>query len=379
VPYNEAIYTADQGLIPAHKPNCSTPPEWWVPVIESIRSDGSVLLRSPDGSWQSRILITFRRLLGIDPNISEVEAQYWRTDGGKGAATSAMVPLESGEISLLAVEDGVSYDLRLRYLKKDGGKGPWTATQSHVVEGKTAPPSNVAGLQVYQTREMVTLSWTKNPDLDLRGYELRFGPVGCTWVSASLITEVMLGTAFSTPLIPPGAWDFLVKAVDTSGNPSNLEARKSFTVMQFYTVLASPLSFPLWAGTKTNMIRDPLTGCLVPTDQALASGDNFDVFDNFVVNPYATYGYEAPEIDLGSDMSGRAWARIYANLGPGETGDPASDLQVDYRTQAGAYDGFASGAITVFMGRYIKFKLVHTSALGDIVLTEFQPVVDKVY
>ena len=380
VAYTEAIYQADQGTIPPHDPKVTAPQEWWTPVIEGIRSDGAVLWRAPDGSWQSRILVTFRQILSLDTNIAGIEAQYWRTDSLSGPPfTISPVPLADGEISLMPVEDKVAYDFRLRYVKKGGARGPWTEIQTHTVEGKTAPPENVTGFTVYQVREALDFTWNKNPDLDIYGYELRYGPVGCAWEGAEVITEVMLGTSFTTPMIPPGSWDFLNKAVDTSGNYSASEARKTYTVVQFYDIVTDPGNFPIWAGTLTNMVRDPASGFLIPQDQDLPSGNNFEVFDHFVVNPYASYGYEAPEIDLSADTAARAWARITSGLGPGESGDGQSELQMDYRTEAGSYNGFEPWTIGVFMGRCLKFNMDHQASQGNIILKEFQPVVDKAY
>jgi len=373
------IHEADQGTIPAHDSQIITPAEWWTPQIGWIRSDGTVLWRDADGSWKSRILVTLIVLVGLNSEIIGVEAQYWPTDSNAYPVTLPVAPTGDFEISILPVEDGISYDFRLRYVKKDGGRGPWTATQTHVVEGKTAPPENVIGFNIYQVRELINFIWTANPDLDIASYELRYGATGVSWAASTLITETTLTTNFTTPLLPPGSWDFLIKAIDTSGNYSETATRKTFRVMQFYQVLAEPLSFRLWEGTITNMVYDPLTGWLFPEDQDIPSGNDFDVFDNFVVNPYATYGYEAPEIDLGEDMAVRAWARIYSELGPGETPGDEPELQLDYREDAGSYDGFETWTIGPFLGRYAKFKTVITAAEGNRVLKEFQPVMDKVY
>jgi len=378
VPYDEAIYQADQGNIPAYDPKISQPSEWWVPVVGWVRSGGDALIRDTDGSWQSRILITLQRPAALDPAITQVEAQFWQTDSDI-PPTTVLAPLDDLAVSLVPVEDKVSYSYRLRYVRRDGSQGPWTEVEQHTVEGKTAPPEDVTGFTVYQVQEFVSFVWTANPDLDIAGYELRFGNVGSTWEESELITTTTLATNFSTPLIPPGIWDFLIKAIDTSGNYSKAAARQTYRVVMFYHILANPQNYPLWAGTLINMLRNPLTCHLVPVDQALASGDNFDVFDNFVVNPYSTYGYEAPEIDLGTDGAARAWSLIYSNLGPGKTGTIEPTVQLDYRIENGSYDGFEDWVIGLFVGRYVKARVMHTSVNGDRIITDFQPVIDRSY
>jgi len=270
--YTESIYTADQGTTPEHTPQTTPPADWWSPVIENIRSDGTVLFRATDGSLESRILVTFSLPCVLDNQVSGVEAQYWPSGGEPSASYLPVVDLAAGEISIMPVQDDQSYDFRLRYVKKDGSRGPWTATQTHAVEGKTAPPENVTGFNAYQIRELVNFEWTANPDKDLAGYELRYGAVAVAWEDANLITTTTLTTNFTTPMLPPGTWDFLIKAIDTSGNYSETATRKSFKVVQFYQILSEVSQAPLWGGTLTNLIRNPLTGHLLPEDQDLASG-----------------------------------------------------------------------------------------------------------
>jgi hypothetical protein len=373
VEYNEDLYTADLGVVPDHDPHITIPPEWWSPVAGGVRSDGAVLFQDSDGSWQSRILIDLAIPGGLQPNITGIEAQYWRYDSNAAPVTMPVVPVHDWEISLLPVEDGATYDFRLRYVKADGSRGPWSVTYNHTVEGKTAPPANVISLRVMQVKETVTVSWSPVADRDLAAYEVRYGAVGCTWGEAEMVNGQYLGTTFTTTLIPPGTWDILVKAIDTSGNYSQYEARKSFQVYQFYQILSAQSHWPLWSGTLDNLVRNPLTGNLNPDDQDPASADNFDLFDNYVVDPYGEMSYETPEIDLGEDKVARAWARIHADQGPdGPGGSP--EMFFDYRLDGGSYGGFTPWLADFFEGRYAKFKVVSDMPLR---LTGFETTIDQ--
>jgi hypothetical protein len=377
VPYDENIYLADVGTIPAHDPKISAPVEWWSPVIAWIRSDGTVLFPIPGGGWQSRILVTLTRPSALDSQITGVEAQFWVTGSDEPATTLPVVPLDTGEVSIMPVTDGQSYNFRLRYVKKDGPRGPWGATETEVVEGKTSSPADVTGFYVMQAENMITALWTSIPDLDRAGYEIRYGEVGGSWEVGILANGEYKGSMFTTTNIPPGTWDVMIKALDTSGNYSAAEARRTLQIYQFYTVLSSQEQRPLWGGTLVNLVRNPLTGNLNPDDQDIPDGDDFDVFDNYVVNPYSDISYTAPEIDLGSDKVARAWARIYSNLGVGETGIKAPALSLDYKLDGGAYDGFESWGIGYFEGRGVKFRLSIDPAVGILRLTGFQPTIDQ--
>ncbi|OGP69694.1 MAG: hypothetical protein A2Y80_02200 [Deltaproteobacteria bacterium RBG_13_58_19] len=372
-----AIHQADQGEIPEFVSTITIPPEWWVPVIDSIRSDGSVLWRAPDGSWVSRILVSLKRLTSRDQDVVGIEGQYWRTGSDETPTFLPLTLIDVGEISLVAVEDGVSYDFRLRYVKGDGSRGPWGATQTHIVEGKTAPPEDVTGFNIYQVKEQVNWAWNRNPDLDIEGYIIAYGAVGVTKAEAIIITEVMLGTSYNSPMVPPGTWDFLIWARDTSGNDSANVTRKSFKVVSFYQTLADVPQFSLWPGTLTNLVRDPMTGHLHPQSQADSGANDLNMFDYYVYDPYAEMSYESPEIDLGEDMAARSWARIYDQLGPGESGSIEPILYFDYKPDGGSYGGWTEWSIGPFMGRYAKDKISMQAADGLRKLTDFEPVIDK--
>jgi hypothetical protein len=246
-----------------------------------------------------------------------------------------------------------------------------------VVEGKTAKPSDVTGFVVMQVESIVTALWTAIPDMDLAGYEVRYGVTSCTWDEADVVNGAYNGTTFSTTNIPPGTWDILIKAIDTSGNYSDNEARKTFQAFQFYSVLSAISEAPLWAGTLTNYIRNPLTGYLNPDDQDIPDGDDFDVFNSYVVNPYATMSYAPAEVDLLSDEVARLWSRIYSNLGPGETGSNSPQLSIDYKLDGGAYDGFEDWTVGFLEARYVKSKVTVTAAEGLRRLTDMQVTMDQ--
>jgi predicted phage tail protein len=81
------------------------------------------------------------------------------------------------------------------------------------VLGKTAPPSNVTGLNIILNPVIgVTLDWADVTDLDLSTYEIR---KGTTWASSTLVARVK-ASSYKLPSPPTVATRYLVKAVDTS-------------------------------------------------------------------------------------------------------------------------------------------------------------------
>lgn len=290
-----------------------------------------------------------------------------------------IVNLNAGEVSIIPVEDRRGYKFRLRYVKKDGNRGPWTFIYPHTVAGKTAPPANVGGFSVNQIRDLVTANWVEVPDHDLAGYEFRFGVVGISWADGNPVSGEYKGATFTTPNIPPGTWDVMLKAKDTStpANYSLNEARKTITVYTFYNILADIHDFPLWGGVLVNFVRDPLTGHLHPESQDSSGGNDNNWVDYYCHNPYEEVSYESPEIDLGADTLIRAWGHIYSNLGPGESGLANPQLQLDYKLGGGVYDGFEKWTIGLLTARYLKFKLVNTAEVGVVRVTDLKSVADE--
>ena len=388
VSYNEAIYEADQGPIPEFDSQMSLPLDWWLPIVDDVRSDGSALLMSADGSWISRILVTLWIPSLLSPLITGVEARYWLYGFPIMGVILPVVDIQSGEVSILPVEDGRIYEFQLRYVRMDGSRGTWTTPVQHTVEGKTAPPEDVTRFTVSQLGGIVTFEWDPVVDLDIAGYEIRYGETAISWAESTLINQVFMGTTFSTSVVPSGQWDFLIKAKDTSGNYSVNAKRESLEIYAFATTLSDIPQHPSWPGTLENFVRNPLTGNLNPDDKYLANDAvyeaDFELFDSYVADPYDESSYIAPEIDLGSDKTVRIYARITTNIGPG---DPAPgvdnhELQVDYVLEADyidpGYDGFEPWIIEPGIeARYVLAKVIVDNAIGVCRLTNFQPIVDQ--
>lgn len=354
------------------------PPGIAVPAITEVRSDGAVLMREPDGSFASRILVTFLRPSGLRDDVVAVEARY-RVDGSAGAWTPlGPVAADAGEVSLAPVEDGETYAFALRYVTVSGARGAWSATRTHTVIGKTAPPADVASFSAQQNGAVVVFDWPQIPDLDLAGYEIRYARQGSfVWDDATPLTRVTRGTQITSAAMPPGAHTVGIKAADTSGNVSASAATTDLVVANANEIVVAAAQAPRWPGTLSGFVRHH-TGRLVPDSRNLASADGWETFDRFVPNPVATAIYEAPEIDLGFDAAQvRVWADIQSVLGPGETtGVAAPRLEIDLRNEAGTYRGFTPWTVGTAAFRRLKARIVAGTADGLAVVTAVSVVAD---
>lgn len=251
------------------------------------------------------------------------------------------------------------------------------ASISGVVYEKGTPPSDVTGFSAQQSINVTLFQWTQAPDQDLSGYEIRYAPLGVTsWSDATPVTKVTKGTSVTTARIPPGSWTCMIKAVDSTGNESINAATVDTKVVSTYTIIQAGNADNGFIGTLTNFVLHP-AGVLVPKSQSLANAVDWEVFDQYVYNPYTTCTYEHPEIDLGVDGLVRLHAEAISALGPGVTDGIANpQVFVDYKTAAGAYAGFQMWGVGDAQCRYFKAKVVADIPAGLLKITSFIPIAD---
>lgn len=251
------------------------------------------------------------------------------------------------------------------------------ATLTYTILGKDRPPQNVTGFVVTQNGAAVVARWNKVGDIDLAGYYLRYGPAGASsWENATPWSDADAGTTMTSLSVPPGDFDFFVKARDQTGNDSVTAAVASLNVTTQFNAIFQAQQAPAWPGVRTNFVKH-WTGVLAPESQNLANAtDDQAVFDTFVINPFTTCTYEAPEFDLGFDGDIRVWGDVVSSLGPGATGIADPKLQIDSRTAAGAYGGWRDWGIGNVFARYVKFRLVLDTAQGHALVTGFLPTAD---
>lgn len=93
------------------------------------------------------------------------------------------------------------------------------ATLSYTLQGKLAPPTNVTGFNAVRgPGGTINFAWSPNADADIDHYEIRKGNV---WQTATVVGSAV-ATAFSA--VDARGGQFMIRAVDTSGNYSLSEA-----------------------------------------------------------------------------------------------------------------------------------------------------------
>lgn len=369
--------------IPDFDSKITAPAAAAVPATINVRSDGTVLIREPDGSYTSRILLSLKKPLGLQTAIVGIEARF-RESGSAGPWSFVTVGRDAGELSLMPVEDGLGYDYQLRYVLKDGA-GDWTLSASHTVIGKDGDPSDIPFLAVQQKGDVVNIEWGQIADKDRNGATIRYAAQGADpagFDNWKLVTRATRGTFVTNAALPPGDWVIGIKAVDTSENESTNAVTKNLTVTAGGNLgVFQRIEAPRWAGTLTGFLRHDVSGTLVPESTKLASDHtNAELFEQFVPFPVATSTYEAKEIDLTFDsIDTRLFAPVTAATRPDRAGIVSEQLEVDYRTAAGAYDGFEAWSVgTAPVARFVKMRVVVDNASAPGWLEQFDPTADIV-
>lgn len=221
--YAPAIQSADVGPIPSYESHLTLPAldqqVISLPIVDQVQSDEDVLMRDVDGSYQARIVITLHFASGYRRPVTHLEAQYRvasSSDESDWAQIYAPVSGTASHVSIMPVEEGTSYALRVRSINDDFGlSSPWVSIEPHTVIGKTTRPPDVTGL----TFTSDGIQWAyPDPPVDFDGFLVRVRPgVNVVWEDAFQLNDVPI-TSTSYPLVPDGSTRIImVKAIDVAG------------------------------------------------------------------------------------------------------------------------------------------------------------------
>jgi hypothetical protein len=277
--YSASVYTQAVLLPAAVIAQSNLPDPFSVPAVSglTLASGTSELLRLADGSVISRIRVGWTAPTEVYAQKGQVEVQTQATTD-LGWSPVDIVAAELGVAWVSPVQDGASYNVRIRAINSIGVRGAWSQGTVQVV-GKTAPPSDVPWLRLDGER----LTWGPVTDIDLAGYRVRWQPGGSrSWSDAlELHTGLLAVSPWDLVTIPYGAGQILIKAVDTTGNESlnvtaiacNLGDAPVENVFASYTLNTTPVVAPdssrMWSNDTAQLWTNTTAVFLVPQYQAI--------------------------------------------------------------------------------------------------------------
>jgi len=211
-------------------PNTNLPNAFTVGTIANlVASSGTDVLQiANDGTIISRIKLDWDTV--SDEFVisgGRIDIEYKQTT--ETAYSSLIVDGQSTEAFVGIVEDGKTYNVRVRATNALGVHGQWTAI-THTVVGKTTPPTTPTGLDIVIDGRDLKFTWNEIPDTDFAFFEIRTSSTGFGNDDAA---KVFRGRANSCFVIPNGAGvtlTYYIKSCDTSGNYSTGMDSQSFTV-----------------------------------------------------------------------------------------------------------------------------------------------------
>jgi hypothetical protein len=316
-------------------PNTNLPNGFSVSALTglTLESGTDQLITQSDGTIKARLKVSWD-----DPDDAfvtedgEIQIQYkkdtetaWRTwNAVRGNENSAFIT---------DVEESIAYSVRIRAVNSLRRYSAYTTETGHTVVGKTEPPTNVSTFYAYQVDDAIGFDWNEITDLDLAGYEIRYGIQDqAVWMSAIPLSKTTKGTHNTLVNLPPGNWTVLIKSIDTSGNYSNRAAAYNIDVGNNNSILEYQENEDFAKGTLSNFILH-YTGVLYPDSITLASDSSVDVFDHSACTYQECCTYTSPEIDLGTSTAVRVWSDISGGLLPNiSSGFFRPDFKIFYRT-----------------------------------------------
>lgn len=208
--------------------NTELPDPWTVAAPTGVTAaSGTVHLhRLGDGTVVPRVRVSWAALTGpyLTGGQGRVEIQWRRV--GRDAANAwqlVSVPADETGAYLLGVGEGDAALIGVTVINALGARS-LTAWGTHVVVGKTAAPTAVAGLTATVVPGAVRLSWTACPDLDYAATELRRGATSGSAVrldtGAAGQSLDVVGTSYDWAWPATGSYTVWARHRDTSGNVS---------------------------------------------------------------------------------------------------------------------------------------------------------------
>lgn len=203
------------------------PPDTDLPPVNQVPTPTNLVLaeelyQMTDGLWRSRLRAT------VTAVVFPFDHRYeWTVIQGGVTIHTALTHSPLLVWGPLPIDGGVTWLVRCRVI------GPVNAG-SHVqgsidIQGKLLPPLPPTSFTVLEASGVVYFSWMGGADIDLRGFEIRYGAVGTPWTSMNVVNRWGIAVAGESNQIPVGTWDFEIRSFDSVRTPANPVGQYSTT------------------------------------------------------------------------------------------------------------------------------------------------------
>lgn len=339
------------------------------------------LLVLGEGSIISRILFSWDEV--PDAFIREYEVEVKRSSDDEW--TPYAVVRRATEIHISPVEDGESYDLRVRGVNEMGVRSEdWATLEGHVVIGKTEAPPAPDTFTVERTADGTRrYAWSLDDEpADVRsggGYRIRyFNGETSDWDSMiPLHNGLLKASPYESNELAAGSYTFAIKTVDSSGNESATAKFVSVTLgdPRLRNVLLARSEHTLgWPGEKID--------CYVDTDGALRraassgspqgdwsslSGSTWNALSGRTwaeITERGALTYTTPIIDLGANVG---FTPVLSFVGGGATTIRIATGQDGQSPTVDAFEDMMFGHV-VTNRRYVQLEITATEDISQLTI-----------
>jgi hypothetical protein len=364
-------------------PNSDLPDPFTVgaPSNLAAQSGTDQLLVLGEGSIISRILFSWDEV----PNAFVREYEVEIKKSSDSSWTPYAVVRRTTQLYVSPVEDGESYDLRVRAVSEVGVRGAWATFTSHTVIGKTEAPPAPDTFTVERTADGTRrYQWTLTDEpADVRsggGYRIRY-LLGATsdWdAMTALHTGLLKSSPYESNELAAGTYTLAIKTVDSSGNESATAVFVSATLgdPRLRNVLLARSEHTLgWPGTvqsgyvdSDGVLRKSASTGSPQGDWASLSGRTWDSLSGrtwaTITERNATLVYLTPILDLEANVS---FTPLLSFVGGGTV---VTEIATGSNGQSPTVDGFTTLTTgqTVTNKRYVRFRITATADVDQLTI-----------
>lgn len=339
-----------------------------------------LILQTSDGSIEDVIDVWFRKPIQSSFYIKQYDkAKIFLSDNG-GLSWEYRGETYGENFRIIGgLTDLTTYKIAVVPVTAKGQELGITLSPQATIDllGKTAPPSNVSGFEVFQQGNFLRFTWTPITDPDLARYVIKKGN---DWNTGQIIGERIDATEFIYPVSEIGELTFLIKAIDTTGNESEIPG------MDIISVISPPdmnflTQFDLWSKDMRYILGNM---SLIPTNKFNPDYDrptlclNTQQLWEELESSFATWELaEASGINLNSavEVSGSYEEitpvdlqiifefKVVADINYDNVAGGSIEIQISTSEDGVTYSAFAEiDALATYRARYVKFKLVVTTS-----------------